>query len=60
MLKEKIVKSIGKRANKDLSLWYKGKVLELSGFLLKKAKEEGILVESNKSFESRRLEVVLK
>lgn len=60
MLEEKIVESIGKRRNKDLPFWYKDKILELSSFLLKKAKEENVPVKSNNTFESRKLEVILK
>ena len=60
MFKERIIESTSKKMNKDLLLWYKGKVLELSGFLLRKAKEENVPVKSNNAFESRKLEVILK
>ncbi len=59
MLKEKIIESIGKRTNKEFSFWYKSKILELSGFLLKKAKED-VKIKSNNFSESRKLEVILK
>ncbi|UCB57567.1 MAG: hypothetical protein JSV30_03000 [Candidatus Omnitrophota bacterium] len=60
MLKERIIEITGRRKNKDLPFWYKDKVLELSGFLLKKLKEENMPVESNNVFESQKLEVILK
>ena len=35
----KIIEKISRKTNKDSSLWYQDKVLELAGFLLKEAKK---------------------
>ena len=51
---------MGKKVNKNLSVWYQSKVLELADLLLRKVEKESIQVKSNRSFEPYELEVITK
>ncbi len=59
MIEEKIIEKIGRKMNKNLPIWYQGKVIELAGFFVKKLKEENIPI-NNAVFEHRELEVMVK
>jgi len=59
MIKEKIIEKMGRKMNKNLSLWYQGKVIELAGFFVKKLKEENVPI-NNMAFEHKELEVMVK
>ncbi|MFH1504946.1 MAG: hypothetical protein ABIH08_06150 [Candidatus Omnitrophota bacterium] len=56
----KIIEKISRKTNKDSSLWYQDKVLELAGFLLKEVKKENIPVKNTKPFEPCKLEVAVR
>lgn len=59
MIKEKIIEKMGRKMNKNLPLWYQGKVIELAGFFVKKLKEENVPI-NNTAFEHKELEVMVK
>ena len=40
MIKERIIEKTGRKANKDLSAWYKNKVAELASLLIKNLNEQ--------------------
>ena len=60
MIKDEIIETTGKKVNKNLSVWYQSKVLELADLLLRKVEKESIQVKSNRSFEPYELEVITK
>ena len=59
MIKEKIIEKTGRKINKNIPLWYQGKVVELAGFFVKKLKEENIPI-NNAALEHKELEVMVK
>ena len=59
MIKEKIIEKIGRKMNKNLPIWYQGKVIELAGFFAKKLKEENVPI-NNMTFEHKELEVMVQ
>ena len=59
MIKEKIVEKTGGKMNKNLPIWYQGKVIELAGFFVRKLKEENVPI-NNAAFEHKELEVMVK
>ena len=59
MIKEKIIETVGKKMNKNLPMWYQGKVIELAGFFVKQLKEENVPI-NNVSFEHEELEVMVR
>ena len=59
MIKEKVIEKMGRKINKDLPIWYQGKVIELAEFFVKKLKEENVPI-NNAAFEHEELEVLVK